>query len=60
MPALPQVGMTELLIILSVVLLFFGAKRIPDLARSLGKGMRESRKEISGAGEEEAADETQG
>jgi len=31
----------ELLIILSAVLLFFGAKRIPELAKGLGKGIRE-------------------
>jgi sec-independent protein translocase protein TatA len=39
----------ELIILLSIVLLFFGAKRIPDLARSLGRGAREFREGISGA-----------
>lgn len=34
-------GHGELLIILVVVLLLFGAKRIPELARGLGKGIRE-------------------
>ncbi|MEM6806454.1 MAG: twin-arginine translocase TatA/TatE family subunit [Bacteroidota bacterium] len=34
-------GGPELLLILFVVLLLFGAKRIPDLARGLGKGIRE-------------------
>ncbi|HHS13035.1 MAG TPA: twin-arginine translocase TatA/TatE family subunit [bacterium] len=34
-------GHGELLIILFVVLLLFGAKRIPELARGLGKGIRE-------------------
>lgn len=47
MPALPQLGATELLILMSIILLFFGAKRIPELARSLGKGTREFRKGIS-------------
>jgi Sec-independent protein translocase protein TatA len=32
-PGLPQVGATELIILLSIILLFFGAKRIPELAR---------------------------
>lgn len=51
---MPSVGGTELLILLTIVLLFFGAKRIPDLARSLGKGTREFRKGISeGASEDE-------
>lgn len=35
------IGMPELLIILLVVLLLFGAKRLPELARGLGKGIRE-------------------
>jgi len=33
--------MPELLIILLVVLLLFGAKKLPELARGLGKGIRE-------------------
>ena len=40
-PALPQVGGTELVILLVIILLLFGAKRIPQLARSLGRGKRE-------------------
>ena len=35
------IGMPELLIILLVVLLLFGAKRLPELAKGLGKGIRE-------------------
>lgn len=34
---------THLLFIVLVILLFFGGKRIPELARGLGKGMREFR-----------------
>jgi len=36
-----SIGMPELIIILLVVLLLFGAKRLPELARGLGKGIRE-------------------
>ena len=36
-----SIGMPGLLIILLVVLLLFGAKRLPELARGLGKGIRE-------------------
>ena len=39
--ALSMPGGPELIVIVLVVLLFFGAKRIPDLARGLGKGIRE-------------------
>ena len=34
-------GTSEVLVILAVILIFFGAKRIPELARGLGKGIRE-------------------
>jgi sec-independent protein translocase protein TatA len=37
-------GTSEILIILAVILLFFGAKRIPDLARGLGKSVSEFKK----------------
>jgi sec-independent protein translocase protein TatA len=55
-PGIPTVGGMELLIILGIILLFFGAKRIPELARSLGRGTREFRQ---GLGEGAAEDETQ-
>jgi sec-independent protein translocase protein TatA len=38
------IGVQELLLIFLVVLLLFGAKRIPDIAHGLGKGMREFRR----------------
>ncbi|MCB2376347.1 twin-arginine translocase TatA/TatE family subunit [Hymenobacter sp. BT635] len=34
-------GTTEILLILFVIILLFGAKRIPELAKGLGKGIRE-------------------
>ncbi|GAB3523307.1 Sec-independent protein translocase subunit TatA/TatB [Emticicia fontis] len=34
-------GTTEMVLILVVVLFFFGAKKLPELARGLGKGIRE-------------------
>ncbi len=37
-------GGMEILIVLLVILLFFGAKRIPELARGIGQGMNEFRK----------------
>lgn len=39
-------GGTELLVVLGIVLLLFGATRIPQLARGLGQGIREFRKEV--------------
>ena len=43
----------ELLIILAVVLLLFGAKKLPDLARSLGASAKEFKKGIEEGGTEE-------
>lgn len=40
-PGLPTLGAPELIIALVVILLLFGAKRIPELARGLGSGVRE-------------------
>ena len=40
-------GMPELLVILAVALIVIGPKRLPDIARALGKGMREFRKATS-------------
>jgi TatA/E family protein of Tat protein translocase len=37
-------GMPELLVILAVALIVIGPKKLPDIARALGKGMREFRK----------------
>lgn len=42
-----NIGWQEILLILLIALLLFGAKRIPDLARGLGKGIREFKKGLS-------------
>lgn len=39
-----NLGVPELLLILLVILVFFGSKKIPELAQGLGKGIREFRK----------------
>ncbi|MGD1045505.1 MAG: twin-arginine translocase TatA/TatE family subunit [Bacteroidota bacterium] len=39
-----NIGGPELLLILVVIFLFFGAKKIPDIAKGLGQGIREFRK----------------
>lgn len=41
-------GGGEIIIVLLVVLLFFGSKKIPELARGLGRGMREFKEATSG------------
>jgi sec-independent protein translocase protein TatA len=42
------ISVPELLILLVVLLLVFGAKRLPEMGRSLGKGMREFKDSVSG------------
>jgi sec-independent protein translocase protein TatA len=39
-----NLGATEIILILFIVLIFFGSKKIPELAQGLGKGIREFRK----------------
>ena len=42
-----EIGIEKLLLILLVILLFFGARRIPELAGSMGKGIREFKKSLA-------------
>jgi len=43
---LQNIGFPELLVILLIVLLLFGATRLPEIARSLGKSIREFKKGV--------------
>jgi sec-independent protein translocase protein TatA len=52
-----NVGTPELLIILLIVLVFFGAKKIPDLASGLGKGIRSFKKSLNGDDEVQEKDD---
>lgn len=47
---MPNIGPTELIILLVIVLLIFGPKRLPGLGKQLGSGMREFKDSISGKG----------
>jgi sec-independent protein translocase protein TatA len=44
------VGATELIILLVIVLIIFGPKKLPQLGRSLGGGMREFKNSVTGKG----------
>lgn len=43
-----NLGPLELIVILAIILLLFGAKRLPSLAKSLGQAMKELRSGVSG------------
>jgi len=45
---MPNVGPLELAIVLIIALVVFGPKRLPELGRSLGRGIREFRGSVSG------------
>ncbi len=49
---LGNIGLSEWIIILVVVLILFGGTRIPKLAKDLGSGIREFRKSLSGQPDE--------
>jgi sec-independent protein translocase protein TatA len=38
---MPNLGFTEIIILLGILVLFFGAKRIPEIGSSIGKGIKE-------------------
>ena len=51
------IGPTEMIILLLVLLVVFGPKRLPDMGKQLGKGMREFKDSISGKDDPEEADD---
>jgi len=48
---LGNLGFSEIMLILVVCLLVFGAKRLPEIGSSIGKGIREFKRSISDAGD---------
>jgi sec-independent protein translocase protein TatA len=50
---MPNIGLPEVLIVLVIALIVFGPKRLPELGRSLGKGINEFKDGMSGMHEDE-------
>ncbi|MFC2149277.1 twin-arginine translocase TatA/TatE family subunit [Candidatus Auribacterota bacterium] len=51
------IGLPELIIILVIILLLFGAKKLPDIARSIGKSVKEFKRSVNDiTGEEDKKD----
>jgi sec-independent protein translocase protein TatA len=48
---------TDLIVVLVIVLLIFGPKRLPEMGRSLGKGIREFKESITSTGKDDEDDE---
>jgi sec-independent protein translocase protein TatA len=54
---MPGIGIPELIIVLVILLVIFGPKRLPGLGRSLGSGMREFKDSISGRSKDDDDDD---
>jgi sec-independent protein translocase protein TatA len=50
---MPNIGLPEILVVLVIALIVFGPKRLPELGRSLGKGIREFKGSVSGENEDD-------
>jgi sec-independent protein translocase protein TatA len=53
---MPNIGPMEIVGLLILALLLFGAKRLPEIGRSLGSGMREFKDSVSGNSKDEPAE----
>jgi sec-independent protein translocase protein TatA len=49
---MPNIGPMEIVILVVILLLVFGSRRLPEIGRSLGKGMREFKDSVTGKDDE--------
>ena len=54
---MPGIGPLEIGVVLLILLIIFGPKRIPDFGRSLGGGLREFKDSVTGKGDDSDRDE---
>src|SRR5689334_24256054 len=54
---MPNVGPLEIAVVLIIVLIIFGPKRLPELGKSMGHGIREFKDSISGNSDKESPEE---
>ena len=59
MPRIGPIGIPELLIILVIILLIFGARKLPEIGSSLGKGIRTFKSAVTGEDEKAREDQQQ-
>ena len=56
---MPNVGPLEIAVVLVIVLIIFGPKRLPELGQSMGRGIREFKSSLSGDKDEDSPEEKQ-
>jgi sec-independent protein translocase protein TatA len=56
---MPNVGPLEIAVVLIIVLIIFGPKRLPELGQSMGRGIREFKNSISGDKDKDSPEEKQ-
>jgi len=56
---MPNVGPWELILLVVVLLLVFGSRRLPEIGRSVGKGMREFKNSVTGKDEKPELEDEQ-
>ncbi len=54
---MPNIGPMELIIVLAIALIVLGPKKLPEVGKSLGNGMREFKDSISGASKRDDEDD---
>jgi len=52
----PRIGLPELLILLAIIFFLFGAKRLPEMGRGIGEGIRNFRKSVKSDDNEDAGE----
>jgi sec-independent protein translocase protein TatA len=50
---MPNIGPLEIIVVLIIVLVIFGPKRLPEMGRSLGRGIREFKNSVTSSDEDE-------
>lgn len=53
-----MIGTGEIIVIMCVILILFGGKKLPEFAKSLGKGIREFKKAAQGEYDSDAGDDS--
>jgi sec-independent protein translocase protein TatA len=54
---MPSIGPLELVVVLVIALIVLGPKKLPEVGRSIGKGMREFKESLNGESDREDEDE---